>query len=811
MSVRRTGAVLAVFLVVATAALGGWILRLRRGGGVEEGKREVTGLQAPVQVLRDSLGVPHVWATSVEDALTAQGYLHARDRLWQMEVLRRVVEGRLSELFGHRTLSSDRFLRALGLEGASEATVEAMDPRTRGMMDAYVRGVNAAIRGWRGPLPPELVALRSRPEPWSPVLAQGIEKVMAWDLTAYGADLSLAEARRTLGPERYRVVQPRDPAWGLTVEQTARGEVPPMPLVDGSSPPGAVEAPRAPIPGHDTDGAAAPWRLPEGRLLASARVPEPLRRLLEPRSSVRASNAWVVGGSRSRSGKPLVANDMHLGLEAPTLWYLMGLHAPGLDAVGLTLPGSLGVLAGRSAGVAWGFSNAYLDDGDFFIERVDPADSTRYLTPEGSRPFRVRVEVIRVADGPPDTVRVRETRHGPIMTPVESRAGEDLLAYRWVAHDPSTTASAVLDMNRARTAREFVDALSGFTDPHQNVVFADTAGTFGYWMAGRLPLRASGRPPLLPVPGWTGEHDWVGYLAFEEHPHAVNPPSGYVVTANNRQARDSVGGLVSPGRWARPFRAQRIAERIRAEEVHDAASMADIQLDVASAFARRYRPAAVRAFRDAGLDSAAAALEAWDLRSERAGRTATLFYAWIGLLQLHLETWLYGEEGGYLPLVAVERLLAGEVPDASGLPSAAAPRALEEARDRLWGAAHQLVLVHPLETVEILDRLFGFGHDPVAREGAHYTVNVAAFGKGPPPWQVTSGPSQRHVSDLADPDGRGGFILPGGQSGFPGHPHAWDQLPRWRRGELWRLPGSRPAVEARTTSRLVLEPAGTPD
>ncbi|NIY41627.1 MAG: hypothetical protein GWM92_20035 [Gemmatimonadetes bacterium] len=521
---------------------------------------------------------------------------------------------------------------------------------------------------------------------------------------------------------------------------------------------------------------------------------------------VRASNAWVVGGKRSRSGLPIVANDMHLGLDAPTLWYLIALHAPGIDVVGMSLPGAPGVVAGRTRGVAWGFTNGSVDDSDFFVERVDSADPSRYLTPGGSAPFDLRTEVIRVRGGDDDTLRVRSTRHGPVITPVEARAGSELLAFRWVGHEPSTTAAAILEMNRSTTAEGFLRGLSRFSNPHQNVVFADTAGRFGYWLAGRVPLRAGGDVPLLPVPGWTGEHDWVGWLPFEEHPRVVNPDRGYVVTANNRQSRDSVSVLASGGSWAPPYRAQRIEERILARRVHDAASMAEIQLDVESAFAARYRTRAVDAFRGAGLDSAAAALEGWDLRATRESREAALFYAWIEETRAGLRRHLYGGEPGYLPLRAVERLLEGRVADAGEIPIGAAGRALDGVGGRPWGEIHRLVLDHPLAPVPVLGRILGFGRGPVPREGAHFTVNVASFPATSPPFTTTSGPSQRHVSDLADPAGRGHFVLPGGQSGWPAGPHSWDQLRLWIGGELVPLrlePGDRSEGGARS---LVLRP-----
>lgn len=776
--------ILLVGIAVPLLALAGLtgLDRIRRGPDFG-GERSISGLDAPVRIVRDSLGVPHVWAESQADALFAQGYLHVRDRLWQMEMFRRIVEGRLSELFGHGTVEADRFLRTLGLGRAARQGAEALEPDVRRLVEAYAAGASAAIRGWEGPLPPELLVLRARPEAWSPALVIGIEKLMAWDLTAYDQALELAAAHRRLGPERYRWIAPSYPEWAPTI-------------LDGGAVPGTVANRRS-----------GPVFVPDTTLLAAAAVPEGARPFLAAASAVRASNSWVVGGGRSRSGRPLLANDMHLGLDAPNLWYLMALHAPGLDVVGMTIPGAPGVVAGRTRGVAWGFTNAYVDDADFFVERVDPTDTTRYLAPGGSRPFETRTEVIRVRGADPDTIRVRSTRHGPVLSAVESRAGEDLLAFQWVAHRPSTTAGALIRMNRSGAAAELVDALSSFDTPHQNVVFADTSGAFGYWMAGRVPLRADGTAPVLPVPGWNGEHDWTGFLDFRDHPHVLNPNAGFVVTANNRQARDSVSELISGGLWGDPYRAMRILERVSGVERHDTASMRRIQLDVRSAFARRHRPAAVRAFRRAGLDSAATALDAWDLASVTGSREATLFYAWVDALRSGLRRLLYGDEDdGYVPLRTVPRLLEGEIPDSSDLAAAAASRAMGTAGGRAWGEVHRLVLDHPLRGVPVVGRLFGFGKGPLPREGAHHTVNVAEFGVGPP-FRVRTGPSQRHVSDLAAPDGGGFFVLPGGQSGFPGSRHAWNQLALWSEGRLWRLPLEREAVEARGVETLILRPS----
>ena len=704
-----------------------------------------------------------------------------------MEMYRRVAEGRLSELFGEATLDADRFLRTLGLARAARQSMTAASPEATAVGDAYVRGVNAAIDSWRGPKPPELVLLRARVEPWDLVHTVAMEKIMAWDLSEYGSSMALAGARAQAGDEAVRALLPSYPEWGVTIlgDTPSPAQTAPEPLQDEADLPPEVS----------------------GAVVASAAVPDAALAPLSSGSTIRASNAWVVGGALTRHGKPLVANDMHLVLNHPTIWYLIGLHAPGLDVVGMSLPGAPGVISGHTAGVAWGFTNAYAADSDFFIERMDPQDTTRYLTPDGNEPFRAREERIRVRGrDEPVSLVVRETHHGPIMTPVESRAGSQLLAYRWVAHDPSATFDGLLGMNRANTVEAFVDALADFKNPHQNVVFADTAGSFGYWMAGTIPLRRSGRPPLLPVPGWTGEHDWIGALPFSRHPHVLNPESGFVVTANNRQSRDSTSLLVSSHRWESPYRAQRITELIQASASHDAESMRAMQLDVETSFVRRYRGAAEDALRRAGLDAAAQGLVAWNGRADLESTDATIFYTWIESTRLEMRARFYGEDQGYFPRYMVERALEAGGADVDSLTARAAVRAAI-APTLAWGEAHQLELTHQLGEVPLIGTLLGFGRSRIPRGGGLYTVNVGSFGGSSPPFRVTSGPSQRSVVDLADLAGGGRFILPGGQSSLPANRHSWDQLDRWRRGELWRLPLERRDVDARALSRLTLIPA----
>ncbi len=785
---KRWIAAAGVVLLVVAAGLAWHVHRLKRGPEPRSGEVAVLGLTAPVEVLVDSLGVPHVWARSAEDLFFAQGFLHASDRLWQMELFRRLPWGRLSEVMGPAALGADRFMRTLGMGRAADRSLAAA-ASVRRELDAYAAGVNAAVRHWRGPLPPEFAVLRFQPGEWTPANTIAMEKIMAWDLAQYHTGLNLAVAREVVSDETWDLIRPGYPPWGATI-------------LEGLGAGAARVEMDAELPGLG-DGLQGVADLP-AKLLETARLDARTLDLLDMASTVHASNSWVVGGDRSASGKPLLANDMHLGLDQPNIWYLMGLHAPDMDIVGMTLPGAPGVVAGHSAAVAWGFTNAMLDDADLFIERVDPADSTRYLTPDGSRPFTTRTELIPIRGGGEDTLIVRETRHGPVMTPVEPRSGEHVLALGWVALNAESTAPALLAMNRARSVRGFLDGLAGFTNAHQNVVFADTAGSWGYWMAGRLPIRAQGGAATLPVPGWNGEFDWTGWVPFAEHPHVLEPDRGFVATANNRQGWDPVSSSVSET-WAPPYRAQRISQVLAASDRHDAASMARLQLDVVSDFAVRYRGAAAEAFRGAGLVDAADRLAMWSGDAGVGSLEATLFYRWIEEMRRSLRIAAYGEDRGYMPNRAIARVL--ENPLRTQAAAAAATRAWEGGNDMPWGDAHQLSLGHPLSGIPVLGPALGFGKGPLPREGGPHTVNVAGYSGGEPPFSVTSGPSQRHVVDLADPDGSGGFILPGGQSGLPDSPHSWDQLERWRRGHLWLLPLDRSRVEARTTSRFTLTPA----
>lgn len=790
---RRTrrllvGALLVAAVLAILFALG-WRY-LRSAEPARTGEVRIAGLSAPVDIWRDSLGVPHIVAADELDLARALGYVHAQERLWQMELFRRVADGRLAEIMGAQALDSDRFLRTLGLGRAAAESEKILGPEEAAVLDAYAGGVNAWLAQRSGALPPEFLALRFAPEPWAPRHSIAISKIMAWDLADWNTGLEVQRATELVGPDLARLVHPGYPAWGPTVLGPSAE---PRSRHGGTPPPGADLRPAA-------------WlRIPE--------IPPLAARLLESASSSRASNSWVVGGARTRSGKPLVVNDPHLALNTPSIWFLAVLQGGRTHVAGVTIAGVPGVIIGRTPAVAWGFTNAMVDDTDFFSEEVHPTDSTRYRVHDRWEEFTVRVDTIRVRGGEPVIHRVRSSRNGPIISDVDRRVSR-AVAMRWTGHLPSRSFRAFLRMSRAASAEELVEALGDFTEAHQNVVYADTSGSFGYVMTGRIPVRLSG-DGVLPVVGSSGEGEWVGFLDFAEHPRLVQPDEGFIVTANNAAVpRDHPVHVGSY--FAEPFRAQRIRDMLTEATELTLEQAARQQVDVLDLFALRHLGAARAAARSTGEDDAERLLAAWDGRATTDSRAAAIFYTWHERLRSRVRTELMGNERAFFPRYALNRLLDGDpnLPDAARrfaetrLASAAAEAmewAAREVGGRSWGDLHSLEMPHALSSVGALERALSLTTGPFPSPGSPYTVNVAGFGAGPP-FTTRSGASMRFVVDLGDMDG-GAMVLPTGQSGLPFSPHFRDQTEHWREGRLLPVPLSAERARSRAAHHLRLAPA----
>jgi penicillin G amidase len=779
---RRALIGLAIAMGVALILGAAGLVYVRSAIPTQGGTLRLDGVVAPVEVIWDEHGIPQVFARGIDDAVFAQGFLHARDRLWQMDLVRRVVAGRLAEVMGEDALETDRFMRTLGLQQAAVASLAGLEPEEQRLLHAYAAGVNAAIDRGRGALPPEFLALRYRPEPWEPAHTMAVAKMMAFTLAAYDEAVGAARAVRSLGPDRARHLFPGYPEWGTTILE------PPEPA---STPP-----------------------------MAAA--------LIDAFSIATASNAWVVSGDRSASGRPILANDPHLQLQAPSLWYLMGLHADaglGVDralaVVGASIPGAPLVILGHNRAVAWGMTNAYVKDVDIFLERVDPADPSRYLVPDGSEPFQVVTDTILVRGrGEPVILEVRRTRHGPVLPAARSGGPADtLLAVQWTAQRPTTVLRGILRINLARDWDEFLAAAEAMDEPHQNLVYADTAGHIGYVLAGTVPLRGDRRPATTMVrPGWTGDWDWTGSLPFREHPRALDPPAGFVVTANNRQTVEPVADLIGQT-WLLPFRAERIAEMITAGGPGlTAEHMLRMQFDLVDLFARRYVDRAIEAAEAADIPGAVRLLVEWDHRATPHSRAASIFYVWSEIVRRAAATDLYSGDPGYFTREAAAEVLEQRAlpwrPDAHEAYRAMAVNAMHHAvdlvADRPWSALNRAVHAHPLGTVAVLDRFLGLQVGPAPHYGAPHTVNVALWAFRTPagdlPFTSTAGVSMRHVVDMGNLDGAGGFVIGTGQSGIPFSRQYADQHELWSRGGLIPVPLAREAVERRGVQRMRIDP-----
>src|SRR4051812_33532028 len=520
--IGRGLAALAALMILA--AVGGYFW-LRTSLPQVGGSISVAGLSAPVEIARDDRGVPTINAKSLNDAYFALGFAHAQDRLFQMELMRRVGAGRLAEAIGEAGGSTDKLMRTLGLYRMAEAEAVAASPPLKAALDAYAAGVNAFLKQRHGALPLEFQLLRITPEVWRPADSLVWGRIMALQLSANWREENLNLAlKKTLPPDLFQLLLPE-------IKSLA--------------------------------GLPTPWF---GRLNV-------------------ASNNWVIAPQKSKTGAALLANDPHLSLGAPAVWYLVHIVTPDRQWVGGTSPGMPMIVIGASDRVAWGLTTTSGDTEDLFEEKPVDGNPKLYQTPGGPAAFETRRETIKVKGGADVVFEVRTTRHGPVVSDLDHgrKAGDPILALAATFALPDDrTADALLGMNMARSADEFRTALSHFASPQQNIVFADREGRIGFVAAGRVPVRrkvfASG---LLPAPGWTGDYDWIGTLPFNQLPQSSDPASGWIATANNKIVGNDYPHFIA-GRWFDDGRYRRIAEMLEAKPTLDVNDAEAMQLDTLS-------------------------------------------------------------------------------------------------------------------------------------------------------------------------------------------------------------------------------------
>ncbi|MCA9980611.1 MAG: penicillin acylase family protein, partial [Anaerolineales bacterium] len=508
----------------------------------QQGTLQLPGLQDEVRVLRDRYGVAHIYAQNEHDLFMAQGYVHAQDRFWQMEFWRYTGQGRLSEIIGEAGVDSDRFIRTAGWNRVGEATVDyyrTEAPDFYEILELYSAGVNAylAENGNNTSINQTILTAVNGPreiEPWTPLNTVTWGVVMAHDLGGnYSTELRRARLLEAVGPELVEQLMPPYP-------YDRRPVIAPTDLL-------------APMPGGTTavNPSAINWRNVNLDLVGAT----PPNGFALGTSDFAGSNNWVIGGAHTASGLPLLADDPHLGIQMPSIWYQVGLHAPGFNVTGFSFAGVPGVIVGYNDRIAWGVTNVGPDTQDLFIEKINPANPNQYEFQGEWRDMEIIEEVIKVSGGEDIVLPVRFTHHGPILSD-EVDAGDQVLAFQWTSHQPSPLLQSVILLNRAQNFEEFVSALRYWDAAGQNIVYADVDGNIGYQATGVVPVRRNG-DGTVPVPGWTGEYEWVGTIPYEEMPRLYNPPAGYIVTANNAVVDEDYPHFIDRD-WADGDRAQRI-------------------------------------------------------------------------------------------------------------------------------------------------------------------------------------------------------------------------------------------------------------
>ena len=754
-------------LLVASLVLTGLILVYRPLPTID-GESRLLGLDQRAEVLRDSYGVPHVYAQTAHDLFFLQGYVTAQDRLFQMDLYRRAGAGRLAQVLGEPVLDSDKQFRTFGLARVAARELSLLREDTRANLTAYADGVNKFLEQHGDSLPLEFVILGYRPERWSLLDSLVVAKLQAYD-AANNLDQELLRAglASRFGTGVLATLMPDPSGRAATVDGQAWASVAPYLAARGSSLPGVVA----------------------------------LSTLLPGAGGGIGSNCWALAGSRTASGKPLLAGDPHLAVRNPSIWYEVGLEGAGYKLVGFSFAGIPGIVIGHNDRIAWSLTYAYTDTQDLFVERQDPTDPRRYEYKgrfEAATFVRESIDVKGRAD--PVVVDVAVTRHGPIVTPV-LQGQIAPLALRWTALDPGRLLDFVFELARAGSWQEFRAAAADFSGPAVSACYADVDGHIGYQLIGQLPARKG--DGQMPVPGWTGEYDWTGIVPFERNPSVFDPPTGVVVNANDRPTQDpqSVGYI---GEWDPGFRATYIAQRLGTLRKADLTAMRAIQTDYTSTPVTRWRETILAATPKTDLQRRAQGLvRDWDGTLALESGAAAVTEAWLVAMlsetfQEELGDKLYADYLAHGRAVfALYQLLARpDDPWFSTIDPSVAGRgavstaALEDAVRELvarsggdlskwrWGDVHTITFEHPL-AIGPLALLLNIG--PFQRAGDGFSVNNGAYDPADP-YRQTTNASERTIADLSDLD-NSLSITPEGESGQPGSKYWGDQAPLWNTGE----------------------------
>jgi penicillin amidase len=818
---------LAVVVVLLAAAAGGGYHYLRRSLPSVDGTIEVAGATAPINIIRDADDIPHIFAATKLDAFFGLGYAHAQDRLWQMEFQRRIGNGRLSEIFGAQTLPEDQFLRTVGFARAARSAWEHLPDDARTQLNAYVAGVNAFISTHHGAgLPPEFTLLRFEPEPWTGRDVIVWVKMMAWDLSSnYSSELMRMDLAAQVGQKRMIDLVPPFPQNGLTIL--------------GGTPSLVTQSSESFVARPSPSLVARPFQ--DRDVFQGRDVAETVRDLLQgTRIEGIGSNNWVVDGTMTASGKPMLANDPHLATHVPSLWYLAHMTAGDFDVVGATLPGTPAVAIGRNRFIAWGETNVAADVEDLYREHLS-ADGTTAEFQGRQEPMRLVTETITVKGAAPVTVNVHITRHGPIVSDAINTVSaaattgprapiREPMAFRWTALDEEDgTILAFLHLNEARNWTEFTTALRDFVVPSQNFVYADVDGHIGYYAPGHIPIRAKG-DGSSPADGAAGNAEWTGWIPFDELPHTFDPPSHFIATANNPPEPAGYPRFIGL-EFPNPYRAQRITGLLQGREKLTPDDFRAIQADTFSLHAKELLPRLLAHARpidqadvsavdllkhwnlDARGDSAAAAIfEAWFLRLAPAiagddlGDFGTSTYQGrFSFITRFVENTLDAPNGPWCDDTRTPMRETCDDDVTAALHAGVAQLSKEMGSDQSrwrWDAVHRAVFPHQgLDTVPVLHILLSRS---MPNGGDWSTVDVGPVDVDHPFNQISI-PGYRQIIDLS-PANNSRFLDAVGQSGHFLSPHYDDFLKDWQGVAYRRVRMDKADIESGALGHLRLIP-----
>ena len=753
-----------------------------------DGNLTVAGLSAPATVHRDVHGIPHIYAANPHDLFLSQGFVHAQDRLWQMESTRRAAHGRLSEVIGERGLRNDRFMRVLGIAQAAQADWETIDADTQGLLQAYSDGVNAFINQAGNKLPLEFKILRIQPAQWAPIDTLVFGKLLAWSLSSnYEHELVISQLAKQTTYENLLSILP-----------------------DYSGPHLIPDA-----------NYSSSLRTTATLLLAEA---EAIRSIVPLAKPDQGSNAWVVNGTHTASGRPMLANDPHQTLSMPSLWYEVGLHTTDgvYDVVGSSLPCVPGIEIGHNNRIAWGVTNARPDVQDVFIEALND-DGTQYQYMGKWKDLITRTETINVKDGDPIVIAVRTTHHGPLISDVLKNTKQHL-SLCWTGLDGHRLVQAILQLNRAQNWEEFRAAVKHWEVPAMHFIYADVDGHIGYQLPGAIPIRANNDVfSLLPVSGSDGMHEWVGFIPYEDLPHDLDPAGGFFASANNKPVDNTYPYFISHY-WQPPFRVERISEAIRTAKGLTPSDFGRLHADVHSKLNRKLAQALSADVQTSDPVEITALKLLKDWSGDMHADSPAAVISEVAIFNLIRETLnsTFDENSinTYIKLPAYPYLFVQILLDQPDNPwwdghrrtvlHSVLTATVNELKSKLdgdpadwtWGQLHTMTFAHPLGSIGLLRPIFNRGPFPMG--GNWNTINSGAH-LPDKPYAMALGPAYRIINDVGDWDNTRSIIT-SGQSGQPFSRHYADNIDDWQAVRYHLLPFSQSVVKEKAVHTLKLNP-----